>query len=223
VTCDRYREAASARLDGAPIGISASALEHHLAVCTDCARWLETAAAVGRSFRVSGNTPLDLSESILDQVVLPAARVTARRRALRLSLALLGFVQWALATPALFGDAAMASAAAHLGMHASHESAAWNLALGAAFLAVAVKPTRAAGTIPILATFVGVLALLSLPDLVAGAVEVARLASHAGVVLGLVLTTLLARSERLRPVPGATQTGDGTVASVRSIKRRGAA
>jgi predicted anti-sigma-YlaC factor YlaD len=201
--------------------MSASALEHHLAVCTDCARWLETAVAVGRSFRVSGHTPPDLSESILDQVVLPAAGVAARRRVLRLSLALLGFVQWALATPALFGDAATARAAAHLGMHASHESAAWNLALGAAFLAVAVRPTRAAGTIPILATFIGVLALLSLPDLVAGAV--ARLASHAGVVLGLVLTTLLARSERLRPLPGVTRTGDGAVAPVRSIKRRGAA
>ena len=65
-----------------------------------------------------------------------------------------------------------------MGAHAAHESAAWNLAMGAAFLAVAVKPARAIGTLPILATFVGVLSVLSVPDLLAGAVEPARLASQ---------------------------------------------
>ena len=88
-----------------------------------------------------------------------------------------------------------------MGVHAAHESAAWNLAMGASFLAVAVKPARAIGTLPILATFVTVLSVLSIPDLLAGAVEAARLASHAGVLAGLVLVAVLSRSERL-PVPG---------------------
>jgi predicted anti-sigma-YlaC factor YlaD len=198
VNCDRFREAASARLDGEPIGVSASAVEHHLATCTDCAGWLELATAAGRSLRVTAHTPPDLSATILDDVVLPAARVARRRRRLRISLALLGFVQWALAMPALFGD----TVGMRMAMHASHETAAWNLALGASFLAVAVKPARAVGTIPILATFVAVLGALSLPDLAAGVVEGARLASHAGILVGLILVTLLSRSERLLPPPG---------------------
>jgi predicted anti-sigma-YlaC factor YlaD len=115
-------------------------------------------------------------------------------------LALLGFVQWALATPALFGD----TVGMQMAMHAAHENAAWNLALGASFIAVAVKPARAVGAIPILVTFVAVLGLLSLPDLAAGLVEGARLASHAGVLVGFILVTLLSRSERLRLPPDAS-------------------
>jgi predicted anti-sigma-YlaC factor YlaD len=204
VTCDRCREAASAQLDGEPIGVSASALEHHLATCTDCARWLEVATAAGRSLRVSAHTPPDLTGAILRDIVLPGAWVRARRRRLRISLGLLGFLHWALAIPAVFGD----SVGMQLAMHASHEAAAWNLALGAAFLAVAVRPVRAVGTIPIIATFVAVLTVLSLPDLVAGAVESARLASHAGIAVGLVLLALLSRSERLLPPTGeAAQPG----------------
>jgi predicted anti-sigma-YlaC factor YlaD len=219
MTCARYREAASARLDGEPLGMSAAELEHHLAYCPDCAGWLSAAERAGRVLRVSGLTPPDLTEQILSQVVLPAARLQRRQRLVRSGLVILGFVQWALAMPALFGqNVAMPGMTA--GVHAAHESAAWNLALGAAFLAVAVRPARAAGALPILATFVAVLAALSVPDLLAGAVEAARLASHLGVLAGLVLVYALSRSER---VPGP-----GTVRTVRdagapSGQRRGAA
>jgi predicted anti-sigma-YlaC factor YlaD len=198
VKCQRYREAASARLDGQPLGLSATALEHHLASCVDCARWLETATRVGRSLRVTGLESPDLSAQILADVVLPAARVGRYRRGLRAALALLGFIQWALALPALFGD----SVGMAMSMHASHESAAWNLALGAAFIAVAVKPVRAIGTLPILATFVAVLSVLSVPDLAAGTVPPERLASHTGVLVGLVLVALMSRSHRLTPPAG---------------------
>jgi predicted anti-sigma-YlaC factor YlaD len=220
MTCERYREAASARLDSEPLGVSASALEHHLATCVDCAAWVQTASQLGRSYRVSRHTPPDLTASILDQVVLPAARVRRYRRRLRLSLGALGFVQWALAMPALFGDTVGMS----MGMHASHESAAWNIALGASFVAVAIKPVRAVGTLPILATFVAVLGLLSIPDLAAGAVQGARLASHAGVVLGLVCVALVSRSQRTLPPGADVVVNVDEHASLRSIHRsRGAA
>jgi len=218
MSCARYREAASARLDGEPLGLSATALEHHLASCASCSGWLAAAERAGRGLRISGSTPPDLSERILRQVVLPAARLDRRRWLVRGGLAVLGFVQWALALPALFGqNVAMQQA---MGVHAAHESAAWNLAMGASFLAVAVKPARAIGTLPILATFVTVLSVLSIPDALAGRVEPARLASHAGVLAGLVLVAALSRSERL-PVPGpAAGQADP---SVRPRSRRGAA
>jgi len=216
MSCARYREAASARLDGEPLGLSSTALEHHLAGCASCAGWLAAAERAGRGLRISGSTPPDLSERILRQVVLPAARLNRRRWLVRAGLAGLGFVQWALALPALFGQ----SMAMQMSVHAAHESAAWNLAMGASFLAVAVKPARAIGTLPILATFVTVLSVLSIPDLLAGAVEAARLASHAGVLAGLVLVAVLSRSERL-PVPGPAVGQAGPV--VRPRSRRGAA
>ena len=82
--------------------------------------------------------------------------------------------------------------------HAAHETAAWNVALGAAFLATAVRPKRAAGVLPLLAVFVGVLAVLSVRDVAGGAVAVGRLATHAGIVAGLALVYLLVRAERAR-------------------------
>lgn len=205
MTCDRYREAASARLDGEPIGMSVPALDAHLASCTQCAAWLQTATWAGRGLRISGVTSPDLSEAILQRVVLPATRLNRRRWRVRIALAVVGLVQWALAMPALFGDNVAMRGAMAMGAHAAHESAAWNLAMGASFLAVAVRPARAIGTLPILATFVGVLALLSIPDVLTGAVEGARLASHAGIVVGLVLVALMSRSERL---PGPAETAE---------------
>lgn len=221
MSCARYREAASARLDGEPIGLPASALDHHLASCTGCASWLAAAERAGRGLRISGSTPPDLSERILNRVVLPAARLNRRRWLVRGGLAVLGFVQWALALPALFGQ----GTAMAMSVHAAHESAAWNLAMGASFLAVAVKPARAIGTLPILATFVTVLSVLSIPDLLAGAVAAARLASHAGVLAGLVLVAMLYRSERLPgPGPAVDRQGQaGPAARPRARSRRGAA
>jgi predicted anti-sigma-YlaC factor YlaD len=198
MTCERYREAASARLDGEPLQMSAAVLDHHLATCANCASWLHAATDIGRTFRISRHTPPDLSDQIMRQVVLPTARVQRYRRRLRIGLGALGFVQWALAMPELFGD----SVGMSMSMHGSHETAAWNLALGAAFLAVAVRPIRAVGALPILATFVAALGVLSIGDIAAGTVPAARLASHAGIVLGTILIALMARSERLLPRGG---------------------
>ncbi len=221
MTCARFREAASARLDGEPLGMSATALEHHLAACPNCAEWVATAQRAGRGLRISSSMPPDLSEQILAEVVLPASRLRRRRWLVRCGLALLGFVQWALAMPALFGqNMAMPGMAA--ATHAAHESAAWNLAMGASFLAVAVRPARAIGTLPILAPFVGVLSVLSIPDLLAGAVQLTRLASHLGVLGGLVLVALLSRAERL-PGPRSLAAGAGGGEQVTPRRSRGVA
>lgn len=224
MTCARYREGASARLDGEPLGMSSTALANHLEICADCAAWLATAERAGRSLRVSGATAPDLAERILRQVVLPSARLAHRRQLLRGGLIALGFVQWALAMPALFGENIGMHAGMAMGAHAAHESAAWNLAMGASFLAVAVKPVRAIGTLPILATFVTVLSVLSIPDVLAGAVEVTRLASHAGVLAGLILVALMSRAERLSTPSPARVSADDTAEGIAGSRRsRGAA
>jgi predicted anti-sigma-YlaC factor YlaD len=84
-------------------------------------------------------------------------------------------------------------------MHASHESAAWNLALGVAFLAVASRPRRAYGLLPVLAAFVGALLLLSIQDLASGAVAATRLLTHLAAAAALALVVALDRVDRVPP------------------------
>ena len=195
VRCDRFREAASARLDGEPIGMASSALDHHLATCVDCARWIDEATRLTRTVRVSSAAVPDLSGHILGDAVLPARRVLRRRNQLRVLLALDGVVQLIIAGPALFGtDLGMPMAT-----HATHEAAAWSAALGIALLATAVRPARASGVLAVLGTSVGVLTLLSIRDVAGGAVALPRLATHLAAVAGLVLVALLARAERALP------------------------
>jgi predicted anti-sigma-YlaC factor YlaD len=223
MSCDPYREAASARLDGEVSGMPSVVLDDHLARCQECSAWLDTATRAGRLLRVSGTTPPDLSESILHDAGLPAARLLRRRRLLQLGLVVLAALQWALAVPGAWGENIGMGAATQMGMqmgaHQAHESAAWNVAVGAALLAVALRPARAAGTVPILLAFVAVLSVLSVPDLLAGAVTAARLSSHAGVVLGLVLVAVLARADRV-PSPGRPAAGTDGHNLSRSLPRR---
>ena len=189
--CDRVREAASARLDGEPIGMSAAVLDDHLSRCADCTRWLAGATAVTRTVRLASVDVPDLTDRLVHEVVLPARRRTRRRAVVRLLLALVGVAQIVIAVPDLFGD----SMGMAMSMHAAHESAAWNAALGCAFLMTAWRPRHTAGLLPMLSTFVLLLIVLSSRDLLTGAVHLTRLSTHLGCVLGLGLLFVLARLE----------------------------
>ncbi|MBV9593040.1 MAG: hypothetical protein JO147_04490 [Actinobacteria bacterium] len=199
--CDRFREAASARLDGEPIGMAVSALDHHLATCVQCARWVDEATRLTRAARLGSVDVPDLADAIVQAMALPAGRVLRRRRLLRWAVTLVGVVQLGLATPALFGT----TIGMTMSVHAAHESAAWNAALGLALIACALQPRRALGVLAVIATFVGVLAILSIRDVASGAVDATRLASHASAVLGLGLVFALSRSEQALPPPGDQQ------------------
>ena len=59
-------------------------------------------------------------------------------------------------------------------VHVAHETGAWNLAVAAAFLAVAAAPRLAAGGLPFLATFAALLVPVTLADLAAGHVHADR-------------------------------------------------
>lgn len=195
VRCDRAREALSARLDGEPLGTSSAALDGHLAACPDCARWAEAAQRTTRLARLSGAPVPDLSAAIVNGVVLPVGRVVRRRRLLRLALLLVGLVQVAVGVPALAGD----SIGMAMSAHGAHEAAAWNLAIGVAFVAASFVPRRATGLIPLLGTFLVVLGLLSVRDLADGTVTGLRLASHAVALLGLLVLVALDRAEKVLP------------------------
>lgn len=199
----------SARLDGEPLGMAASALDAHLAACPDCAGWAEAAARATRLARLDLRPVPDLSARIAAQVTLPARRVLRRRYLLRIALLLAGLAQLGIGLPALTGD----SIGMVMSTHGAHEAAAWNLALGVAFLAAASVPRRATGLVPLLGTFLVVLGALSIRDLASGSVTLGRLATHLAALAGFVLLVALDRAERALPPGRLTRKkddGDGS-------------
>ncbi|MCO1581327.1 zf-HC2 domain-containing protein [Crossiella sp. SN42] len=203
--CSKYQELLSARLDGEEPP-PAARLDAHLDTCEDCSAWYERAARITRLARTG------VAEAGPDLVAAVLAEAAPRRRvslvaALRWALGLLGITQVTLAMSVFLspgggdhhGTGLLAAGATHL----SHESAAWNLALGVAFGWAALRTRQVAGLVPVLATFVVVLFGVSLLDLLRGGVAPTRVAAHLVALAGLVLIVLLARfgGSRHRPAP----------------------
>jgi len=94
------------------------------------------------------------------------------------------------------------------GGHVGNESAAWNIALGAAFLGVARAGRCPSGVLVMIAAFIGVLTVLTVSDLLSGRVGVARIGTHALLITGFVPVLRLSR----RAGPPATPDRAGTSA-----------
>jgi predicted anti-sigma-YlaC factor YlaD len=139
---------------------------------------------------------------------LTRSRLTAL---LFIALAAVGAVQLILGLAQVGGGAS--GEHVHVGVDAAaghlwHESAAWNVAVGAGYLFIALRRNRPTGLVPMLTAFVGMLLLLSVNDLTADRVDSTRLVSHGFVILGYLLVVTLARvaPETARP-PGARVNG----------------
>ncbi len=211
--CAPFREAVSARLDGEPLGMPAADLDRHLAGCPGCAGWADAVEGVTRRARLAPAPPVpDLTVAVLGALPrqLPGTAVAARARllesALRLALLAVGVAQAGLAWPALSGGTASMSAPVHV----ANETGAWNLAVAAAFLAVAAAPRLAAGALPLLATFAVLLTVTTVRDLQAGHVHVDRAAAHLLLLGGVVLIAVVAWRHR-------TRRGFGVVAGERVV------
>jgi predicted anti-sigma-YlaC factor YlaD len=199
--CPVYREALSARMDGEPLGLPAGALDEHLAGCASCAAWAEDAVLVTRRTRLAPATPVpDLTARVLEALPreLPGAAEAARARlvgtALRLALLAVGVAQAGFAYPTLTGGMGAMSAPVHM----AHETGAWNLALAAAFLAVAAAPRLAAGALPFLGTFAVLLTVVTVQDLAAGHVHAGRAVAHLLLIAGVLLVSAMAWRGRRR-------------------------
>ncbi|MEV0562305.1 zf-HC2 domain-containing protein [Dactylosporangium sp. NPDC050588] len=217
--CAAFREALSARLDGEDEPIEAALTDAHLRRCAGCRAWHADAVTATRLFRVQ-QVPAqpagvdDLLAALDAHGVLPAAdvppapasglrrltswirgRIGRARVVLALRVLLGGFG----AAQFMLGIAQVTTAATASDLHGDgaghlwHESAAWNVAIGAGFGWIASRRGRPAGALPMLTAFVGLLALLSVNDLLAGRVETERLLSHAFVLAGYAIVIALTR------------------------------
>jgi predicted anti-sigma-YlaC factor YlaD len=194
--CERWRELVSAQLDGEDDPADRALAGDHLAGCAGCRRWLDRAATVNRLTGTALAMPApDLSAAIL--AALPPARprlrlVTPAR--LHAALAVVGAVQLILGLTQVGGGAYGAHVPVGLDAtpgHLWHESAAWNVAVGAAFLFIGLRRNRPSGLVPMLTAFVATLVLLSVNDLWAGRVDATRLAGHGFVIAGYLLVLTL--------------------------------
>jgi predicted anti-sigma-YlaC factor YlaD len=199
--CPQFREAVSARLDGEHLGMAERALDEHLDGCADCAAWAGAAALVTRRARLAPAPRVpDLTVTVLTALPqeLPGVAAAARTRvigtAVRLALLAVGVAQAGIAWPVLASGAGAMSAP----MHMAHETGAWNLAVAAAFLAVAGFPRLAAGALPFLVSFVLFLAPVTLADLAAGRVQVDRAVTHLLLLAGTALVATVAWRGRQR-------------------------
>lgn len=189
----------SAQLDGEDDPAGRARVDEHLAGCAGCREWLDRAATVNRLTRTGVGVAPDLSESIL--AALPATPEKPRRRfplaaALYVVLAAVGAVQLILGLGQVGGG--VAGTHVHTGLDATpghlwHESAAWNVAVGAGYLFIALRRNRPTGLVPMLTAFVGMLLLLSVNDLTGDRVDGTRLVSHGFVILGYLLIVALSR------------------------------
>jgi predicted anti-sigma-YlaC factor YlaD len=207
--CPSFREAISARLDSEPLGMPAGELDDHLARCAACTGWAEAAARVTRRARLATAPEVpDLTVAVLAALPreLPGAAVAARSRlveeGLRLLLAAVAVAQAGLAWPVLVSGAGAMSAPVHM----AHETGAWNLAVAAAFGAVAAAPRLAAGALPFLGSFAALLVPVTVADLGAGHVHAERAVAHLLLLAGVALVAAVAwraRRPRTGPVVGA--------------------
>lgn len=187
-SCDRWREAVSARVDGESLLVDDVALDAHLADCGACAAFAADVDGLARHVRVAPAEAVpDLTAPILAAVDTPqVARHRRRFGQLRGLLALVGALQLVLAVPALVGAGGLAT-------HLSREVGIFEVALGVGFLLVAQRPARAAGLLPV----AGVVALLvvatSLGDVAAGTTTVLRETTHLLEVAGTGLLLALHR------------------------------
>ncbi|MEH0970307.1 zf-HC2 domain-containing protein [Micromonospora sp. CPCC 205546] len=203
--CEQWREVLSAQLDGEETAAERTAVADHLAGCGGCRRWYDQAGTVTRRARLSvAVAGDDLTDAILGALPAPAPRRRRERAVLtlRAALGLVGALQLVLGLAQIGRGTADAHTHAAVGGlmsgHLWHESAAWNVAVGAGFLFVAARRTPPTGLVPMLTAFVGTLALLSVNDLLTGRVDATRVVSHGFLLVGYVIVVALSRPG-LRP------------------------
>ena len=188
--CARYREAISARIDGEAVPPLAVPIDVHLQRCADCRAFVAGSEALDHSLRLA---PAVITPDVTTAVLHELGGETGRpERAARVALAVVAFVQIALALPALLlGDDA------GLPIHAAHHLGSFDVALAVGFLFAAWRPVYVRGLLPVATALVACIVTTSVLDIVNGGTSPLRELHHVPEILALACAYLLARPYRL--------------------------
>ena len=187
-SCERYREALSARLDGEDPGIAETLIDAHLVGCADCRIWVAAAEGLGRDDPV-GDVPA-LRTGAMNEILGQGPGLARRHRPAtgwRIALLALALLQLVVTWPGLLLDEGSASA------HTVNELASWDIGLAVSFLILAWLPWRAWGALPVVAVMVIFLAGTSAGDLLRGQAELGHEAAHVLQIAGLICLWMIAR------------------------------
>ncbi len=189
-TCEGFRVALSARLDGEEPGLPGSRIDAHLSECDSCQVWRAEAERVTRAVRLQSVDVPDLTALILARI--PQVKKRERRRLLQIALGLSAVLQLVLAIPVLLG-------APDVG-HITREAASFDIALAVGFALAARWPERARAYLPVAFVLAGCLTLTSAFDIADGAIRVAHEIGHlaalaqAGLLWGLSSSSRMAHA-----------------------------
>lgn len=194
-TCEPYRDALSAMMDGEVAPIGEAAVRRHLDACGRCTAFAAASDDLARRMRISAAAEVpDLTASILASVDTPdVARVRERFKQLRAVLALAGVAQLMLAVPSLVSAGVVAG-------HVTREVAIFELALAVGFLVVAWRPARAGGLLPVAAVVAMLATVTSLADVTMGSTSVTQESTHLLQLIGTGVLWLLDRQRGRGPL-----------------------
>ena len=194
VTCDRWRDAISADLDGEDPGIERRLVDAHLSRCPACRSFAASAGlGTGRPVELVGVDGVDGaadSPADLPRQVARLAAIADRAATWSIVRALLAVVAvdiLVFSLPALvLGDEQETSA------HAARHLGAFTVAYAVGLLVVVVRPARARTMLPVAAVLAGALLVTAVVDLANGRVPLVDEAQHLPEVLSVVLVWLIA-------------------------------
>lgn len=197
VDCEVAREALSARLDGEREPVPSARVDEHLSDCAACRDWFDHVATGAHGLRRLVRTrPASVPPLGINPALSRRSRMTWPRTALICA----GVVQVGLAIVQALGlSVGLAHDHGGSAHHLLNESTSWSIALGVAMVGVALWPRAAEGLAGVLIVFVGVLTGYVIVDALSGSVTVARMLTHAPVVIGTVLTVVVWRCNAKPP------------------------
>jgi predicted anti-sigma-YlaC factor YlaD len=186
MTCERWREAISARLDGEELGVDERLLESHLAHCPACRRVAAMTPLTVVPRPAAEPVPPDLPARV--SRLAAAADRAATWSVLRVLLAVVAIEIIAVSVPALLGDEQQTST------HAARHLGAFAVAYGVGLLVVVARPARARTMLPVAAVLAGALVIGSAVDLAQRRIPLLDETAHLPELVSVVLVWLIAGS-----------------------------
>ena len=182
VTCNLARESISARVDGELASEDATALDEHLSTCADCQAYEQDAFALRRALTMRAVADAQSTQTPAIENPAVAAMVGSLRTVsiLRTVLFVIGGTLVVLNLSSII--APDGTTAAHLSRH----DGIFGTALGIGMLAVAAKPHRAIGLVPLTSAIAVLMTVAATADLLNGNANLLSEAIHVVELAGLV-------------------------------------
>jgi predicted anti-sigma-YlaC factor YlaD len=186
MTCERWRDAISARADGEELGVDERLLDAHLRRCPACRR--VAAEPIAAAPRLASSPPRDLPRRVARVAAL--ADRASTWSVVRVLLAVVAVEIIVVSVPALLGDEQATST------HASRHLGAFAVAYAVGLLVVVARPARARTMLPVAAVLAGALVITSVVDLDQRRIPLVDEAAHLPEVVSVVLVWLIAVPSR---------------------------